>query len=89
LQRFFVIYRLRNFINMNLQFILDSTGKATGVYIPIQEWNELKEKYKGIAEEENVVPSWHKDLVRERITGSNSTDFIAFDEAMNDIENDL
>ena len=52
---------------MNLQFISDSTGKTTGVYIPIKEWNELKDKFKGIGEEEVNIPGWHKDIVRERV----------------------
>jgi hypothetical protein len=37
---------------MNLQYISDSTGKTTGVFIPISEWNELKAKYKGIDQEQ-------------------------------------
>jgi hypothetical protein len=27
---------------MNVQYISDNTGKTTGVFIPISEWNELK-----------------------------------------------
>jgi ribosome-binding protein aMBF1 (putative translation factor) len=30
---------------MKVQIIQDSKGKKTGVYIPIQEWNELKKQY--------------------------------------------
>ena len=30
---------------MSLQYISDSIGKTSGVYIPIQEWNRLKKKY--------------------------------------------
>ena len=33
---------------MRLQIIQDSKGKATGVYIPISEWNELKKQYKDL-----------------------------------------
>jgi hypothetical protein len=29
----------------NLQYISDSEGITTGVFIPIQEWNKLKEEY--------------------------------------------
>lgn len=32
---------------MKLQVIQDSKGKPTGVYIPINEWKELKKQYKG------------------------------------------
>jgi hypothetical protein len=37
---------------MNLQYISDSKGQTAGVFIPIKEWNELKNKYKGIEFEE-------------------------------------
>lgn len=37
---------------MNLQYISDSRGKTTGVFIPIQEWEGLKSKFKGLEEEE-------------------------------------
>jgi len=37
---------------MNLQYISDSRGKTTGVFIPIQEWEVLKFKFKGLEEEE-------------------------------------
>ena len=30
---------------MSLQFIADDTGKTTGVFIPINEWNDLKAKF--------------------------------------------
>ncbi|MEJ0101429.1 MAG: hypothetical protein WDO19_02240 [Bacteroidota bacterium] len=33
---------------MKLQVIQDSKGKATGVYIPINEWKELKKKHKDL-----------------------------------------
>lgn len=31
---------------MKLQVIQDSKGKPTGVYIPINEWRELKKQHK-------------------------------------------
>ncbi|MCD8741852.1 hypothetical protein LT679_14645 [Mucilaginibacter roseus] len=72
---------------MNLQYISDSTGQTTGVFIPIQEWNELKSKYKGIDDEETNIPGWHIDVVRERL--ANKENPIDFDEAMDDIERNL
>lgn len=76
---------------MNLQYILDSTGEATGVFIPINEWNELKRKYRGIEQEEKNIPEWHKNLVRDRLEDykrdpDSATDF---DSAMDEIEQDL
>ncbi|MBN1927013.1 MAG: hypothetical protein JW798_14365 [Prolixibacteraceae bacterium] len=37
---------------MNLQYISDSNGQTTGVFIPINEWEGLKEKFKGLEDEE-------------------------------------
>jgi hypothetical protein len=36
---------------MNLQYISDSNGKTTGVFIPINEWNLLKSKFEGLENE--------------------------------------
>ena len=76
---------------MNLQFISDSTGKTTGDYIPIQEWNELKDKFKGIEQEEIDIPAWHKDIVQDRLADykKNSAQALDFDAAMDDIESSL
>ena len=37
---------------MNLQYISDNRGKTTGVFIPTQEWEVLKSKFKGLEEVE-------------------------------------
>lgn len=76
---------------MNLQYISDSKGQTTGVFIPINEWNELKNKYKDIDQEEINVPEWHKDLVLKRIEDyrKNPDSAMDFDQALEDIEKDL
>lgn len=76
---------------MNLQFISDSTGQTTGVFIPINEWNALKDKFKGIEQEEMEIPAWHKDIVRDRLAEYKKNPEIAldFDSAMDDIERGL
>ena len=33
---------------MSLQFIQDGKGKATGVFIPISQWRQLKKQYKDL-----------------------------------------
>lgn len=33
---------------MGLQIIQDGDGNATGIYIPITEWTELKKQYKDL-----------------------------------------
>ena len=76
---------------MNLQYISDSTGKTTGVFIPITEWNELKSKYKGIDQEQIDIPAWQMDEVRKRIDNykNNPNQALDFDAALDDIEKDL
>lgn len=74
-----------------LQYISDSTGQTAGVFIPIKEWNELKNKYKGIEQDEVDVPGWHKDIVRKRLDDykKNPDQALDFDSAMDDIEKEL
>ena len=46
---------------MSLQFIQNEKGKPTGVFIPINEWKEMKAQY------ENLV-AWEKpNLTKEQI----------------------
>jgi hypothetical protein len=76
---------------MNLQYISDNKGETTGVYIPIQEWNELKSKFKGIEQEEINVPDWHVNVVRKRYEDykKNPDQVIDFDSALNEVEKGL
>ncbi len=76
---------------MNLQYISDNNGETTGVYIPIQEWNELKSKFKGIDQEEINVPDWHINIVRDRYEkySKDHEQALDFDEAMKDIDREL
>jgi len=84
-----IVITISQFINsMNLQFISDSKGKTTGVFIPINEWNVLKTKYKGIEQEDLYIPSWQMDLVRERMEDykNHPEQGMDFDTAMDEIE---
>lgn len=76
---------------MNLQYISDSKGQTTGVFIPINDWNDLKNKYKDIEQEEISIPEWHKDLVLKRLEDykQNPGTAMDFDVAMDDIEKEL
>ena len=76
---------------MNLQYISDSTGKTTGVFIPIKEWIELKSKFKGIEQVETDIPTWHIDVVRERLNEYKKSPHkvLDFDNAIDDIEKEL
>jgi hypothetical protein len=76
---------------MKLQYITDSNGQTTGVFIPIKEWNDLKSKFKEIEKEEADVPEWHKEIVRKRMElyKNNPDQGMDFDSTMNDIEKGL
>ncbi len=52
---------------MSLQFIQDNKGQTTGVFIPIQEWNKLKDKYRGLEAEELNIPDWHLAEIDKRL----------------------
>ena len=49
---------------MTLQFIHDNKGKTTGVYIPINEWKELKKQYKDLEALEYEEPT-KKQILQE------------------------
>ena len=55
---------------MKLQVIQDSNGKATGVYIRINEWNELKKQYKDLEVLEYEEPTKEQLLqeLKEAVT---------------------
>jgi hypothetical protein len=76
---------------MSLQFISDSTGKTTGVFIPINEWDELKSKFKGIDEETTAIPDWHREIITQRLADykKNPEQALDFDTAMDEIEKSL
>jgi hypothetical protein len=49
---------------MKLQVIQDSKGKTTGVYIPINEWKELKKQHNDLAVLEYEEPG-KKQILQE------------------------
>lgn len=76
---------------MNLQYISDSKGQTTGVFIPINEWNDLQRRYKGIEQEYSDIPACHQDLVRQRLESyqKNPDSAMDFDATMDEIEKNL
>lgn len=42
---------------MKIQVIQDDKGRTTGIYIPINQWRELKKKYKGLQRIEQEDPA--------------------------------
>lgn len=76
-------------MKMNIQYISDNKGKTTGVFIPIAEWNELKNKYTDI--EQFDIPAWQIEEVRKRFADykNNPEQALDFDTVMDEIEKDL
>ncbi len=76
---------------MSLQFITDSTGKTTGVYIPIKEWDKIKSKYKVIEQDEMEIPDWQIKEVKRRMKAhkKNPNEVLDFDQVMDEIEKEL
>jgi len=73
---------------MSLQYITDDKGQTTGVFIPIQEWNDIKSRYKDI---EQDIPDWHKEIIDQRMEDYKETpdQAVDFDLAIDEIEKDL
>lgn len=80
---------------MTLQFIHDTKGNTTGVFIPIDEWQLLKTKYTDLQKEESEnileLASWQKEIIDDRLNDyySNQNEVSDFDKTLSDIEKSL
>ncbi len=80
---------------MALQFIQDNKGNTTGVFIPIEEWQDLKTKYADLQQEEAKNPTelaaWQKQILDNRLDDyyNNQDDVTSFDKTLDDIEKSL
>jgi len=78
-------------MSMSLQYITDSNGLTTGVFIPINEWNILKSKLTEEDKKSIPVPEWQQEIVSKRVESYKTKPEIAvdFDSALEDIEKEL
>lgn len=78
---------------MSLQYISDSNGVPTGVFIPLSEWESVKDKYSGLEEDltNSDIPDWQKKELDKRLEEykNNPDDVLDFEQAMDDIEKEL
>jgi hypothetical protein len=78
---------------MNLQYISDNKGQTTGIFITIQDWQYLKNKYNGLDQEEQSfdIPAWHKKIIDKRLNAykANPSDVVDVNKACDDIEKEL
>jgi hypothetical protein len=80
---------------MSLQFIKDTEGNTTGVFIPIDEWQSLKNINAVLDQKEaetavELAP-WQKQLIDKRLNDyyQNPFDMMDFDKTIDDIEEAL
>jgi hypothetical protein len=52
---------------MKLQVLQDNLGNQTGVYVPIEDWNLIKNNYPDIETLDQELPQWEKDLIDSRL----------------------
>lgn len=52
---------------MKTQIIQDHKGKPTGIFIPIEDWNNIKKKYPDIDHFDDELPQWQKDILDIRL----------------------
>lgn len=76
---------------MALQFIKDTKGNTTGVFIPIEDWQLLKSKHGDLQQEEAnsmELADWQKKILDERLDDyyQNPSDFKDFDQFLNEIK---
>ncbi len=80
---------------MTLQFIHDTKGNTTGVFIPIEDWQNLKAKYSDLLKEEaeNTVElaPWQKQILEDRLSDyyKNPKDIQDFKKTIDDIKKSL
>lgn len=49
-----------------IQLISDNKGNPAGVFVPISEWNELKERFPLPEPWDESIPQLQKDILDER-----------------------
>lgn len=80
---------------MSLQFIHDNKGNTTGVFIPIDDWQTLKEKYSDLQTEEvqnNAdLANWQKEIIDERVKDyyDNPNDVFDFNQTLKDLKSNI
>jgi hypothetical protein len=59
---------------MRTQIIQDHNGLPTGVFIPIQDWENIKKYYPNIEKVDQELPQWQKDFLDVRLDDLNNPD---------------
>lgn len=57
---------------MRTQIIQDHNGLPTGVFIPIEDWENIKKSYPSIEKVDEDLPQWQKDIIDARLADLNN-----------------
>jgi hypothetical protein len=57
-----------NYFIMRIQIIQDYNGLPTGVFIPIEDWENLKKHYPNLEKVDQELPQWQKDILDVRLS---------------------
>lgn len=59
---------------MKTQIIQDFNGLPTGVFIAIEDWENIKKHYPNIENVDQELPQWQKDILDIRLADVNNPD---------------
>lgn len=59
---------------MKTQIIQDYNGLPAGVFIPIEDWENIKKHYPNIEKVNQELPQWQKDILDIRLADLNNPD---------------
>jgi hypothetical protein len=63
-----------NYFIMRTQIIQDYNGLPTGVFIPIEDWENLKKHYPNLEKVDQELPQWQKDILDVRLSDLDNLD---------------
>ena len=68
------------------QYTFDNNGEPVGVFIPINDWNKITEKYTDIEQ----VPEWEKNLIEQRLEfiGEHLDKLIPIEDFLSELDRD-
>jgi hypothetical protein len=52
---------------MKLQVLQDNSGKPTGVFVPMEDWELIKTNYPDVENLDADVPQWEQDIIDSRL----------------------
>lgn len=61
---------------MKTQIIENKDGTVVGVFVPIEDWNIMKQRFPNLENSEDDLPQWQKELLDARLADVNNTEMI-------------